>query len=197
FRWALLSDSSPWNNKRFSERVVIEAKSKVIDTLVNTHSFYTLYANIDAYQFNENETGEKTLLDRWILSRLNSVSKVVREALDDYDFTKSANVLEKFVDEVSNWYIRRNRDRFWKEGMSPSKTAAYHTLHKVLVETSKLMAPFIPFLADDIHFNLTGESVHLAYFPHVAEDMVDAQLEEDMDAVLQVVELARGVRNTE
>lgn len=197
FRWALLSDSSPWNNKRFSERVVIDAKSKVIDTLVNTHGFYALYANIDDYQYDEHDTGEKTLLDRWILSRLNSVSSFVRDALDDYDFTKSANMLEKFVDEVSNWYIRRNRDRFWKEGMSPSKTAAYHTLHQVLVQTSKLMAPFIPFLADDIHFNLTGESVHLASFPKVTEDAVDTQLEQDMDAVLQVVELARGVRNTE
>src|SRR5699024_4437311 len=197
FRWALLADSSPWNNKRFSERVVIESKSKVIDTLVNTHGFYALYANIDDYHFSEDEVGEKTLLDRWILSRLNSVSAVVHEALEDYDFTKAAKEVEKFVDEVSNWYIRRNRDSFWKEGMSPSKIAAYHTLHQVLVETSKLMAPFIPFLADDIHFNLVGESVHLASFPVVDEKLVDAELEGDMDAVLQVVELARGVRNTE
>lgn len=197
FRWALLADSSPWNNKRFSERVVTEAKSKIIDTLVNTHSFYTLYANIDDYQYNVTETGEKTLLDRWILSRLNSVTSAVRDALDDYDFTKAANVLEGFVDEISNWYVRRNRDRFWKSGMSPSKTAAYHTLHRILVQTSELMAPFIPFLADDIHFNLTDESVHLASFPDVVEEEVDTQLEQDMDAVLQVVELARGVRNTE
>lgn len=197
FRWALLADSAPWNNKRFSERVVMEAKSKVIDTLVNTHGFYTLYANIDGYRFDETETGEKTLLDRWVLSRLNSVSAIVNDALDDYDFTKAAKVLEKYVDEISNWYIRRSRDRFWKKGMTASKKAAYHTLHQVLVRVSKLLAPFIPFLAEDIHVNLTGQSVHLALFPQINDDEVDAQLEKDMDAVLQVVELARSIRNAE
>ncbi|MGR9047790.1 isoleucine--tRNA ligase [Halobacillus faecis] len=197
FRWALLADSAPWNNKRFSERVVIEAKSKVIDTLVNTHGFYTLYANIDGYTFDKNEEGEKTLLDRWVLSRLNSVTGVVEEALNDYDFTKAAKALEKYVDEVSNWYIRRSRDRFWEEGMTESKKAAYHTLHEVLAQLSQLMAPYTPFLADDIYQNLTGESVHLAYFPRVDDTLVNTQLEKDMDAVLQVVELARGVRNTE
>lgn len=197
FRWALLADSAPWNNKRFSERVVIEAKSKVIDTLVNTHGFYTLYANIDGYEFDPNDAGEKTLLDRWVVSRLNSVTAVVEEALNDYDFTKAAKALEKYVDELSNWYIRRSRDRFWEEGMTESKKAAYHTLHEVLKGLSQLMAPYTPFLADDIYQNLTGESVHLAYFPKVDDQLVDKQLEEDMDAVLQVVELARGVRNTE
>ncbi|RLQ89949.1 isoleucine--tRNA ligase [Falsibacillus albus] len=197
FRWALLADSAPWNNKRFSGRVVIEAKSKVIDTLVNTHGFYTLYANIDGYQFNEEDTGEKTLLDRWVLARLNSVTTAVTEALDDYDFLKAAKALEKYVDEISNWYIRRSRDRFWKEGMTEGKKAAYHTLHQVLVRTSLLMAPFIPFLAEDIHVNLTGKSVHLADFPNVNPDEMDPQLEAEMDAVLQVVELARGVRNSE
>ncbi|ASF37834.1 isoleucine--tRNA ligase [Halobacillus halophilus] len=197
FRWALLADSAPWNNKRFSERVVVEAKSKVIDTLVNTHGFYTLYANIDGYEFDAKEAGEKTLLDRWVLARLNSVTATVTEALDHYDFTKGAKELEKYVDELSNWYIRRSRDRFWQEGMTESKKAAYHTLHEVLVNLSKLLAPFIPFVADDIHHNLTGESVHLAYFPKVDDNQADNQLEQDMDAVLQVVELARGVRNTE
>ncbi|TGB01969.1 isoleucine--tRNA ligase [Halobacillus salinus] len=197
FRWALLADSAPWNNKRFSERVVIEAKSKVIDTLVNTHGFYTLYANIDGYEFDPNDAGEKTLLDRWVVSRLNSVTGVVEEALNDYDFTKAAKALEKYVDELSNWYIRRSRDRFWEEGMTESKKAAYHTLHEVLKGLSQLMAPYTPFLADDIYQNLTGESVHLAFFPKVDDQLVDKQLEEDMDAVLQVVELARGVRNTE
>ncbi|WP_217587810.1 isoleucine--tRNA ligase [Lentibacillus saliphilus] len=197
FRWALLADSAPWNNKRFSERVVIEAKSKVIDTLVNTHGFYTLYANIDGYTFDEAEAGEKTLLDRWVTSRLNSVTIVVEEALNAYDFTKAAKALERFIDELSNWYIRRSRDRFWEEGMTPSKQAAYHTLHQVLTQLSKLMAPFTPFIAEDIHQNLTGTSAHLAFFPKVDEALVDEQLEKDMDAVLQVVELARGVRNTE
>ncbi|UAL49798.1 isoleucine--tRNA ligase (plasmid) [Sutcliffiella horikoshii] len=196
-RWALLADSAPWNNKRFSERVVMEAKSKLIDTLVNTHGFYTLYANIDGYHFNESEVGEKTLLDHWVISRLNSVSAVVNDALDEYDFTKAAKALEKYVDDISNWYIRRSRDRFWKEGLTESKKAAYHTLHQVLVQTSKLFAPFIPFLADDIHINLTGESVHLANYPKIDNKKVDIQLERDMEEVLQVVELVRGIRNTE
>ncbi|KIL43257.1 isoleucine--tRNA ligase [Jeotgalibacillus campisalis] len=197
FRWALLADSAPWNNKRFSERVVMEAKSKVIDTLVNTHSFYTLYANIDSYQFNEADTGEKTLLDRWVISRLNAVAVVVKESLDQYDFTKAAKELEAYIEEVSNWYIRRSRDRFWKEGMNESKKAAYHTLHTVLVKGSQLLAPFVPFVADDIHVNLTGESVHLALFPASNPGDRDEELEQDMAAVLQVVELARGVRNAE
>ncbi|UOQ44490.1 isoleucine--tRNA ligase [Halobacillus salinarum] len=197
FRWALLADSAPWNNKRFSERVVVEAKSKVIDTLVNTHGFYTLYASIDNYQFDEQETGEKTLLDRWILSRLNTVSGVVQTSLDQYDFTKAAKALEKYLDEVSNWYIRRSRDRFWEEGMTESKKAAYHTLHQVLTQLSQLLAPFIPFAAEDIYHNLTGESVHLSFFPQVDNKVVNTKLEQEMDAVLQVVELARGVRNNE
>lgn len=197
FRWALLADSAPWNNKRFSERVVIEAKSKVIDTLVNIHGFYTLYANIDGYQFNDAEPGEKTLLDRWVLARLNSVTAIVSEALEEYDFTKAAKALETYVDEISNWYIRRSRDRFWKEGMTENKKAAYHTLHQVLVRTSQLLAPYIPFLAEDIHLNLTGESVHLTHFPKVITKEVDSKLEKEMGAVLQVVELARGVRNAE
>ncbi|PKR76837.1 isoleucine--tRNA ligase [Halalkalibacillus sediminis] len=197
FRWALLADSAPWNNKRFSERVVVEAKSKVIDTLVNMHGFYALYADIDGYEISSKDSGEKTLLDRWVLTRMNSVIETVEKALDDYDFTKAAKALEDYVDEVSNWYIRRSRDRFWESGMTDSKKAAYHTLHSVLVNLSRLLAPFIPFVAEDIHVNLTGQSVHLADFPAVREEDVDAQLEEDMDAVLQVVELARSVRNAE
>ncbi|NPC92060.1 isoleucine--tRNA ligase [Bacillus sp. WMMC1349] len=196
-RWALLADSAPWNNKRFSEQVVKEAKSKIIDTLTHTHGFYTLYANIDKYSFEETATGEKTLLDRWILSRLNSVTAVVIEALDDYDFTKAAKTIETFVDEISNWYIRRSRRRFWKEGMTDTKKAAYHTLHQVLVQTSRLLAPFTPFLAEDIHSNLTEESVHLTHFPKINDHQVDRQLEQEMNDVLQVVELARSLRNRE
>ncbi|PBB06002.1 MULTISPECIES: isoleucine--tRNA ligase [Salimicrobium] len=197
FRWALLADSAPWNNKRFSERVVSEAKSKVVDTLVNTHGFFTLYADIDNYEYDPEDTGEKTLLDRWIISRANTVAARVRTGLDEYDFTKAAKEIEKLVDEVSNWYIRRSRNRFWESGMSESKKAAYSTLREVLVGLSRLLAPYTPFVADDIHMNLTGESVHLAPFPEREEHRVDEKLERDMDAVLQVVELARGVRNTE
>lgn len=194
-RWSLLADSAPWNNKRFSERVVLEAKSKVVDTLVNVHSFYTMYAKIDSFTYSELDQGEKTLLDRWILSRLDSVSQNMREALDRYDFTKGAQALEVFIGEISNWYIRRSRDRFWEEGVSDSKLAAFSTLHHVLVETSKLAAPYIPFLAEDIHLNLTGKSVHLAEYPEGGTGYSDSSIEREMAAVLQVVELARSVRN--
>ncbi|UTE70898.1 isoleucine--tRNA ligase [Rossellomorea marisflavi] len=194
-RWSLLADSAPWNNKRFSERVVLEAKSKVVDTLVNVHSFYTMYAKIDSFTYSDLGQGQRTLLDRWILSRLDSVSKTMNEALDRYDFTKGAQALEVFIGEISNWYIRRSRDRFWEAGVSDSKLAAFSTLHHVLVETSKLAAPYIPFLAEDIHLNLTGKSVHLAEYPKGGTGFSDPSIEREMAAVLQVVELARSVRN--
>jgi len=194
-RWALLADSAPWNNKRFSANIVSQAKSKLIDTLNNVHSFYTLYANIDSFDPTNHEQGERSLLDKWVLSRLQTVTDNVTKHLDDYDFTAGARELSDFVEQVSNWYIRRSRDRFWSEGMNDDKLAAYHTLHKVLTRTSQLLAPYTPFIADDIHFNLTGESVHLADFPQSDVSEKDHALEEDMDRVLQVVELARHSRN--
>ncbi|WP_085520542.1 isoleucine--tRNA ligase [Tuberibacillus sp. Marseille-P3662] len=196
-RWALLADSAPWNNKRFSKRVVAEAKSKVVDTLANTHAFYTLYAKIDSFSPEDVYRGEVTLLDRWVLSRLNSVVAEVRGALDEYDFTRAARQLEGFVDELSNWYIRRSRDRFWGEGMTEDKKSAYHTLYEVMTTLSQMLAPYTPFLAEDIYHNLTGESVHLSAFPEVDNQAIDRQLEQDMEAVRQVVELSRSVRNNE
>jgi len=194
-RWALLADSAPWNNKRFSANIVSQAKSKLIDTLNNVHSFYTLYANIDGFDPAKHEQGERSLLDKWVLSRLQTVTENVTKHLDDYDFTAGARELSDFVEQVSNWYIRRSRDRFWSEGMNDDKLAAYHTLHKVLKQTSQLLAPYTPFIAEDIHKNLTGESVHLSDFPQPVESEKDADLEEEMDRVLQVVELARHSRN--
>uniref|UniRef100_UPI0038CD8C98 isoleucine--tRNA ligase n=1 Tax=Pontibacillus litoralis TaxID=516703 RepID=UPI0038CD8C98 len=194
-RWALLADSAPWNNKRFSANIVGQAKSKLVDTLHNVHSFYTLYADIDGFDPAKHEKGTPSLMDKWMLSRLHTVTKNVTKHLDAYDFTAGARELGDFVEQVSNWYIRRSRDRFWSEGMNDDKLAAYHTLHGVLVETSKLLAPYTPFIAEDIHMNLTGESVHLADFPQADEAVIDATLENDMDRVLQVVELARHSRN--
>ncbi|MFI8685953.1 isoleucine--tRNA ligase [Rossellomorea sp. NPDC077527] len=195
-RWALLADSAPWNNKRFSENVVSQAKSKLVDTLNNVHSFYTLYAVIDGFDPKKHEAGTPSLLDQWMVSRLNSVTTNVTEHLDGYDFTAGARELSILVDQVSNWYIRRSRERFWSEGLNEDKLAAYHTLHRVLVSVSRLLAPFTPFIAEDIHMNLTGESVHLADFPHANQDDINGELEADMDRVLQVVELARSARNT-
>ncbi|MGG4045482.1 isoleucine--tRNA ligase [Paenibacillus favisporus] len=197
FRWALLSDSAPWNSKRFSKGIVGEAKSKVIDTLVNTHAFLTLYANIDGYNPAEHPyQPSENKLDRWILSRLNSLILLVDKALESNDFLNSAKAIEGFVDELSNWYIRRSRDRFWGSGLGEDKLAAYGTLTHVLVTLAQLMAPYTPLLSEDIYTNLTGgESVHLTDYPVADEARIDKALEEDMETARQVVELARNVRN--
>ncbi|MDQ0661290.1 isoleucine--tRNA ligase [Paenibacillus sp. W2I17] len=197
FRWALLSDSAPWNSKRFSKGIVGEAKSKMVDTLVNTHAFLTLYATIDGFDPQEHPfqlSAHK--LDRWILSRLNSLILVVEKALLVNDYLNSSKAIEAFVDELSNWYIRRSRDRFWGSGLTEDKLDAYRTLTEVLVTTAKLVAPFTPMLAEDIYLNLaTGESVHMEDYPVANEALIDAGLEQDMETARRVVELARNVRN--
>ncbi|WP_342480486.1 isoleucine--tRNA ligase [Paenibacillus sp. FSL L8-0340] len=197
FRWAILSDSAPWNNKRFSRGLVGETKSKVVDTLVNTHAFLTLYAGIDGYDPAEHPfkvSGHK--LDRWILSRLNSLILVVEKGLAINDFVNSSKAIENFVDELSNWYIRRSRDRFWGSGLDEEKLDAYRTLTHVLLTTATLMAPFTPMLSEDIYMNLGGgESVHLADYPAADESLIDLELERDMESARGIVELARNVRN--
>lgn len=194
-RWALLADSAPWNNKHFSAKLVAQAKSKLVDRWQNVYAFYAMYAKIDQFNSRQHGKGKQTLLDKWILSRQQTVVNQVNCYLDDYDFTSAAKVLAELVDQVSNWYIRRSRDRFWSEGMEDEKLAAYHTLREVLLTTSKLLAPFIPFITEDIHVKLTGNSVHLADFPNSNETVIDEQLEQEMEGVLQVVELARHARN--
>ncbi|UII55531.1 isoleucine--tRNA ligase [Cytobacillus spongiae] len=194
-RWALLADSAPWSNKKFSKQVVSQAKSKLVDTFVNIHSFYSLYASIDQFASEKSQKGTNTLLDQWVLSRLNTVIKDVKKLLEKYEITSAARELLSFVDEVSNWYIRRSRERFWSEGISEDKLAAFHTLYEVQVKLCQLLAPFTPFVADDIYRNLTGSSVHLSNFPEVNVHQIDEVLEQQMGGVLQVVELARSVRN--
>jgi isoleucyl-tRNA synthetase len=197
FRWALLADSAPWNSKRFSKTIVAEAKSKVIDTLVNTHAFYALYADIDGFdpeKYPKTSSGNK--LDQWILSRLNTLIGEVRKGLEANDFLNPAKAIETFVDELSNWYVRRSRDRFWGSGMTDDKIAAYHTLRDTLLTLSRLVAPFIPFIAEDIYGNLGGgESVHLADYPEADPSAINEALEKDMAKVRTIVELARNVRN--
>jgi isoleucyl-tRNA synthetase len=198
FRWALFSDSVPWNNKRFSNRIVAEAKSKVIDTLVNTHAFYALYADIDQYSPEKYPyRPSRNRLDRWILSRMNSVLREVRAGLDENDLLGPARRLEAFIDDLSNWYIRRSRNRFWGSGMTEDKMFAYQTLREVLVKLSQMIAPYAPFIAEEIYQNLSGElpSVHHCDYPEVDVRKIDPVLEEEMQAVRQVVELARSVRN--
>ncbi|MBW7473632.1 isoleucine--tRNA ligase [Paenibacillus oenotherae] len=198
FRWALLADSAPWNSKRFSRGIVGEAKSKVIDTIVNTHAFFALYASIDGYDPQtqpQRVSGVK--LDRWIVSRLNSLVRQVNKGLVAYDFLNAAKVIETFVDEMSNWYIRRSRDRFWGSGLTEDKLDAYGTLRQVLLTLSRLIAPFAPLLAEDVYSNLGGgsESVHLADYPVADEGAIDETLERDMETARGIVELARNVRN--
>lgn len=198
FRWALLSDSAPWNSKRFSKQIVAEAKSKVIDTLVNTHAFYALYATIDQYDpqaYEERPSANK--LDRWILSRLHTLMATVSKGLQANDFLNPAKAIEVYVDELSNWYIRRSRDRFWGSEMTEDKLSAYQTLRTVLITLAKMIAPYAPMVAEDIYTNLGGEcqSVHLAEYPQADTAMVDAELERDMETARQIVELARNVRN--
>lgn len=197
FRWALLSDSAPWNSKRFSRGIVGEAKSKVVDTLVNTHAFLTLYAGIDGYKPEEHPfRPSNNKLDRWILSRLNSLIPVIDKGLVVNDFVSASQAIEGFIDELSNWYIRRSRDRFWGSGLGEDKLSAYQTLTHVLLTVSKLIAPFVPLLAEDIFTNLGGgESVHLADYPQSDESLIDPVLEKDMESARQIVELARNVRN--
>ncbi|MEK4511841.1 isoleucine--tRNA ligase [Paenibacillus anaericanus] len=197
FRWALLADSAPWNSKRFSKGIVAEAKSKVVDTLVNTHAFLTLYASIDGYKPEEHAyQPSDSKLDRWILSRLNSLIQNVNKGLEVNDFLNAAKAIEGFIDELSNWYIRRSRDRFWGSGLGEDKLSAYGTLTSVLLTLSKLMAPYTPLLSEEIYTNLSnGESVHFEDYPKADESLIDLELERDMESARQIVELARNVRN--
>ncbi|HTG69435.1 MAG TPA: isoleucine--tRNA ligase, partial [Candidatus Udaeobacter sp.] len=197
FRWALLADSAPWNSKRFSRGIVGEAKSKVIDTIVNTHAFFALYASIDGFDYTAHEEIKSdNKLDRWIISRLNSLINSVNKGLEVNDFLNPAKSIETFVDELSNWYIRRSRDRFWGSGLTDDKLAAYQTLRSVLLTLSHLIAPYAPLLAEDVYGNLGGAgSVHLADYPKADEAAIDETLERDMESAKQIVELARNVRN--
>ncbi len=197
FRWSLLADSAPWNSKRFSKGIVAEAKSKVVDTLVNTHAFYALYASIDGYAPEEHaKVKSDNKLDRWIVSRLNSLISDVVKGLDANDFLNPAKGIETFIDELSNWYVRRSRDRFWGSGLTDNKLAAYQTLGEVLLTLSKLIAPYAPFVSEDIYGNLGGKgSVHLADYPHADLSAIDSELEREMAAVRNIVELARNIRN--
>ncbi|TXK85680.1 isoleucine--tRNA ligase [Paenibacillus sp. N3.4] len=197
FRWALLSDSAPWNSKRFSKQIVAEAKSKLIDTINNTHAFYALYATIDHYKHEDHLPQTCTNeLDLWILSRLNSTLEKVAKGLEINDFLNPAKQIEMFVDELSNWYIRRSRDRFWGSEMTVDKLSAYQTLREVLLTLSRMIAPYAPLIAEDIYGNLGGEgSVHLADYPRASQSAIDSTLESDMETARQIVELARNIRN--
>lgn len=199
-RWYLLAVSPPWVPTKFDEAGVAEVINKFFGTLKNVYSFYVTYANIDnfdatAYEFNADKEIE---IDRWIMSKLNSLVKMVNESNDNYDLTRSVRAIQSFViDDLSNWYVRRCRRRFWEMNLSMDKKEAYLTLHHALTTVSKLIAPYAPYLAEEIYTNLTGEeSVHLANYPKADEHLIHELLETEMQTVIELVSLGRAARNT-
>ena len=207
-RWYFYSNSAPWLPNRFHRGAVVEGQRKFMGTLWNTYAFYVLYANIDGFDAASYKLDHDSLnvMDKWILSRLQSTVKAVDENLADYKIPETTRVLSDFVDELSNWYVRRNRERFWAKGMESDKIGAYMTLYTCLVEIAKASAPMIPFMAESIYRNLVvghvegaPESVHLCDFPVYNEiggrDMMDPALEEAMDELLKIVVLGRACRN--
>ena len=201
-RWYLVTSSPPWRPTLFDEEGIGEVQRKFFGTLVNTYSFFALYANVDEFDFSQEEIPyeERPEIDRWIISKLNSTVKEYSSLMDNYDPTKAARLLSSFtIDHLSNWYVRRSRRRFWKSEMNKNKISAYQTLYECLITVAKLTAPFAPFLADEIYLNLnsavkkeSAESVHLVDFPEVG--FVDEALEAKMDIAQRVVYLTRTIR---
>ncbi len=198
-RWFMISNSHPWLPTRMSLESVGEVSSKVFDTLKNVYKFFATYANIDDFKpADDFPYDEITMLDKWILSRSESLIKRVSELMEEYDMTRATREIGSFIlDEVSNWYVRRSRRRFWVTGDNSDKNAAYHTLYRVLMTTAKLMAPFAPMTADAYYNYLGGklESIHMEEFPAVEEKLIDEKLEEYMQRVLELSNLGRAVRN--
>lgn len=203
-RWYFYTASAPWLPSRFSEEAVSEGQRKFMSTLWNTYAFYILYADIDRFNPLEHDLNkvELSLMDKWILSRLNSTVKQVNEGLTELRIPESAGALQDLVDDLSNWYVRRGRSRFWGKGMAGDKEAAFVTLAEVLATLSRLIAPFTPFMAESIYQNLVRsvdpdapESVHLCAFPEADESRIDPEMERQMKALLGVVTLGRACRN--
>ncbi|WP_019585677.1 isoleucine--tRNA ligase [Deinococcus apachensis] len=199
-RWYMFMASDPGDQKRFSERLVAEAQRSYVNTVWNVYSFFVLYANLDQPGMGgAPAVQDRPEMDRWLLARLEETVRDVTASLDAYDARGGGRALERFVDDLSNWYVRRNRSRFWGEG-GQVDVAAYATLHEALLTVSQLTAPFTPFLAEAMYGNLTrgqgAESVHLTRWPQVRGERLDARLTAEMAAVIKVVELGRAVRGT-
>ena len=204
-RWYFYINSAPWLPNRFHGKAVQEGQRKFMGTLWNTYAFFVLYANIDNFDASKYTLDEKTLtvMDRWILSKLNSTVGAVDDNLANYRIPEAAKALQEFVDDLSNWYVRRSRERFWAKGMEQDKINAYMTLYTALVTISKAAAPMIPFMTEEIYRNLVcsvdknaPESVHLCDFPKVDENLIDKELEASMEEVLDIVVMGRAARNT-
>ena len=204
-RWYFYTSSAPWLPSRFAGKTVVEGQRKFMGTLWNTYAFFVLYANIDNFDATKYslEYEKLAVMDKWLLSRLESTVKAVDDNLENYRIPEAAKALQSFVDDMSNWYVRRSRERFWAKGMEQDKINAYMTLYTALVNVSKAAAPMIPFMTEDIYRNLVcsidktaPESVHLCDFPKADMAHVDKELEANMDEVLKIVVMGRACRNT-
>ena len=204
-RWYFYTSSAPWLPSRFSGKTVVEGQRKFMGTLWNTYAFFVLYANIDKFDATKYslEYDKLAVMDKWLLSRLESTVKAVDDNLANYRIPEAAKALQSFVDDMSNWYVRRSRERFWAKGMEQDKINAYMTLYTALVTVAKAAAPMIPFMTEDIYQNLVKsidasapESIHLCDFPEVHENWIDPKMEEDMADLLEIVVMGRAARNT-
>ena len=202
-RWYFYTTSAPWLPSRFYEDAVIDAQRKFIGTLWNVYSFYVLYADLDNFNpIDYKEFKSENIMDKWMMSKLNTLVKSIDEHLENYRITQGAKELENFVDELSNWYVRRNRARFWQEELTDDKVGAYMTLYRVLTTFARVAAPFIPFITEELYQNLVvafdseaPESVHLCRWPEYIEAEVDKTLEDEMDTAYKIVKLGRSARN--
>ena len=204
-RWYFYTSSAPWLPSRFAGKTVVEGQRKFMGTLWNTYAFFVLYANIDNFDATKYslEYDKLAVMDKWLLSRLESTVKAVDDNLANYRIPEAAKALKSFVDGMSNWYVRRSRERFWAKGMEQDKINAYMTLYTALVTVAKAAAPMIPFMTEDIYQNLVKsidasapESIHLCDFPEVHENWIDPKMEEDMADLLEIVVMGRAARNT-
>ena len=204
-RWYFYINSAPWLPNRFHGKAVTEGQRKFMGTLWNTYAFFVLYANIDEFDATkyELEYDKLSVMDKWLLSKMNTMVKDVDSNLANYRIPEAARALQEFVDDMSNWYVRRSRERFWAKGMEQDKINAYMTLYTALVTVSKAAAPMIPFMTEEIYQNLVRsidadapESIHLCMFPEVHEEQIDPELEENMEHVLKLVVMGRACRNT-
>ncbi len=204
-RWYFYINSAPWLPSRFNGKAVTEGQRKFMGTLWNTYAFFVLYANIDNFDASKYslDYDKLTVMDRWLLSRLNSTIREVDDHMDKYQIPEAAKSLQSFVDDMSNWYVRRSRERFWARGMEQDKINAYMSLYTALTEICKAAAPMIPFMTESIYQNLVRsidkdapESIHLCFFPEVREEWIDEDLEEKMGEVLKIVVMGRAARNS-
>ena len=204
-RWYFYVNSAPWLPNRFHDKAVEEGQRKFLGTLWNTYAFYVLYADIDNFDPTKYslEYDKLSVMDKWLLSKLNTLVKTVDDYLNNYKITETARALQSFTDDMSNWYVRRCRERFWAKGMEQDKINAYMTLYTALITLSKISAPMIPFMTEEIYQNLVRsvdknapESIHLTDFPKVNEEFIDKDLEVSMDEVLDIVVLGRAARNS-